>query len=156
METACLKENQARFDQAHETSFLQEPLFSLVGHYGEGPGVALILDGTFDIPGILLDLKDTLIALHTCCMDMDKPFPRFTTESYCDIWSRAKEKTSLCAHYDLHFGHYMAVCADQQSTELHVQLIDITLMTGYSPTRWRMGVNVMIPKKEGNYNVELL
>jgi len=29
-------------------------------------------------------------------------------------------------------------------------------MTGYSPTRWRTGVNVMIPKKEGNYNVELL
>jgi len=118
--------------------------------------VALILDGTFNIPGISLDLKDTLTALHTCCMDMDQPFPRFTTESYCNIWSRAKEKTSLCAQYDLHFGHYMAVCADQQLTELHVQLIDITLMMGYSPTQWQMGVNVMILKKEGNYNVELL
>jgi len=135
MEAACLKENQARFDQAHKTPFLQEPLFSLVGNYREGQGMALILDRTFDIPGILPDLKDTLTALHTCCMDTDQPFPRFTMESYHAIWSRAKEKTSSCAHYDLHFGHYMAVCANPQLTELHVQLIDITLMMGYSPTQ---------------------
>jgi len=134
MEAACLKENQACFDQARDTPFLQESLFSLVSNYGEGQGVALILDGTFDIPGISLDLKDTLTALHMCCMDTDQPFPRFTMESYRSIWSRAKEKTSLCAQYDLHFGHYMAVCADQQLTELHIQLIDITLMMGYSPT----------------------
>jgi len=50
----------------------------------------------------------------------------------------------------------MAVCADPQLIELHVQLIDITLMMGYSPTQWRTGVNVMILKKEGNYNVEQL
>jgi len=32
-------------------------------------------------------------------------------------------------------------------------MIDITLMSGYSPTRWRVGLNVMIPKKAGNYKV---
>jgi len=156
MEAACLKENQACFDQARDTPFLQESLFSLVSNYGEGQGVALILDGTFDIPGISLDLKDTLTALHTCCLDMGQLFPGFTMESYQAIWSRAKEKTSSCAHYNLHFSHYMTVCANQQLTELHVQLINITLMMCYSPIHWRTGVNIMIPKKEGNYNVELL
>jgi len=130
IEAACLKENQACFDQACDTPFLQEPILSLASHYGEGQGVSSILDGTFTIPGILLDLKETLRALHTCCLDMDQPFPRFTMDSYKAIWSWAKEKTSLCAHYDLHFGHYMAVCANQQLTELHIQLINITLMMG--------------------------
>jgi len=156
IEEACLKENQACFNQARDTPFLQEPLFSLVGNYREGKGVTSILEGTFEIPGILPELKEILQALHTCCLDMDQPFPRFTMDSYRSIWSKAKEKMSSCAHYELHFGHYMAVCADPQLIELHVQLIDITLMMGYSPTRWRTGVNVMIPKKEGNYNVEQL
>jgi len=66
IEAACLKENQACFNQVHNTPFLQEPLFSLVGNYGEGQGVALILDGTFDIPGISSDLKDILKSLHMC------------------------------------------------------------------------------------------
>jgi len=134
IEVACLQENQAQFNQASDTPFLQEPLYSLVGNYGEGPGLSLILDGTFNIPGISAKLKDTLKALHTCCLETDQPFPRFTTESYQAIWSKAKEKTPSCAQYDLHFGHYMAACADSQLIELQVQLIDITLMMGYSPT----------------------
>jgi len=134
IEVACLKENQAQFNQACDTPFLQEPLFSLVGNHGEGPGLALILDRTFDILGILSDLKDKLKALHTCCLDTDQPFLRFTTESYHAIWSQAKENTSSCTHYNLHFGHYMAACTDMQLTALQVQLIDITLMMGYSPT----------------------
>ena len=60
IEEACLKENQACFDQARDTPFLQEPLFSLVGNYGEGQGATSILEGTFEIPGILPELKETL------------------------------------------------------------------------------------------------
>jgi len=30
---------------------IKEPIFSLVGNYGEGQGAASILEGTFDIPG---------------------------------------------------------------------------------------------------------
>jgi len=137
-------------------SFLTRASIFTSGNHGEGPGLASILDGTFDIPGILPDLQDILKTLHTCCLDNDQPFPRFTMESYHAIWSWAKEKTSLCAHYDLHFGHHMAACADQQLTALQVQLIDITLMMGYSPTQWHTGVNVMILKKAGNYHVEQL
>jgi len=38
-------------------------------------------------------------------------------------------------------------------TEFHTMMIDITLMSGYSPTCWHVGLNVMIPKKAGNYMV---
>jgi len=75
IEVACLQENQARFNQASDTPFLQELLYSLVGNYGEGPGSSSILDGTFDIPGISAELKDILKALHTCCLEMDQLFP---------------------------------------------------------------------------------
>jgi len=57
IEADCLKENQACSDQVHGTPFLQEPIFSLVGNYGEGQGAAAILDGTFDIPRYLVKLE---------------------------------------------------------------------------------------------------
>jgi len=127
IEAACLKENQVCFDQAKNTPFLEEPLFLLIGSMGEGPGVKSILDGTVDIPGLSLELSKILKALHSCCTPQDQPFPPFTAESYQAIWLQACKQTSSCAHYNLHFGHYMATCADPELTTLNVHLIDITL-----------------------------
>ena len=50
LERACLQENNRRFNQARDTPFIQEPLLSLVGRFGEKAGAALILDGNFDCP----------------------------------------------------------------------------------------------------------
>jgi len=47
----------------------------------------------------------------------------------------------------------MAVCQDDDLTDLHMQLGVIPLMSGYSPARWWMGVNVMLPKKVGDFMV---
>jgi len=108
MEQACLQENQSRFDQAADTPFLAEPLFSLIGQLGEGPGTQAILQGVFDIPGISDQMKDLLTHLHQCMTTTEDSFPQFTGDSHREVWSKAKEITSSSAHSQLHFGHYMA------------------------------------------------
>ena len=156
LETACLQENQSRFDQAADTPFLNKPLFSLIGKLGEGPGTQAILNGEFDQPEIPDQMKELLQHLHKCTRPQEETFPQFTRESYREVWSKAKEITSSSSQYQLHFGHYMAACWDDDLTDFHATMADITLCSGYSPTRWRTGVNVMLPKKPGVLNVEQL
>jgi len=155
MENACLKENQTRFNQASDTPLLCQPLYGLLGPLGQGPAAAAIHTGTFDHPDIDPVTLQTLNALHDCDYSSLGP-TRITIPEYQDIWLHSKERTSSCSKYNLHFGHYIAIAHDENLSTLHTQMVDITIMTGYSPMRWRVGLNVMIPKKLGDYRVQQL
>ncbi len=111
-----------------------------------------ILNGKFEYPSHPV-IQDTLNALKHCNSDNSLGPMRIQADDYRNIWHKSKEKTSSCSKYGLHFGHYIALIHDDDLTDFHTQMIDITLMTGYSPTRWCIGLNVMIPKKTGNYKV---
>jgi len=129
-----------------------EPLFLLLRGLGHGPAIHLVLDGTFENLDLLHPKIQSLFAsLQSGTALGNETFPRFTWEHYQLVWSKAKEKTPSCRHYSLHFGRYMAVCQDNNLTNLHTQLGDIPLMSGYSPARWQTGVNVMLPKKAGDF-----
>jgi len=127
-----------------------EPLFLLLRGLGDGPAVQSVLDGTFELLDLPPAIQSLLASLQSQVALGNETFPRFTWERYQLVWSKAKEKTSSCGHYSLHFGHYMAVCQDDDLTDLHTQLGDIPLMSGYSPARWQTGVNVMIPRFYGD------
>jgi len=81
---------------------------------------------------------------------------RIMVADYQAIWHRSDERTSSGSYHALHFGHYIALSRDEELATLHTQMVDITLMSGYSPARWRIGLNVMIPKKLGDFHVEQL
>jgi hypothetical protein len=49
-ESALLQENERRFNQDHDTTFLVAPVFDLIGPLGIGPHADVILDGTFVAP----------------------------------------------------------------------------------------------------------
>jgi len=59
---------------------------------------------------------------------------RITRDDYKNIWRHAKEQTSSCSKYGLHFGHYFVIIQDDELTDFHTMMINITLMSGYSPT----------------------
>jgi len=128
VEKACLDKNQQHFDQAGMTPCMVEPLFLLLGGLGDGPAVQSVLDGTFEQLDLPPTIQSFLASLQSEVVLGNETFSRFTWEIYQLVWSKAKEKTSSCRHYSLHFGHYMAVCQDDDLTDLHTQLGDIPLM----------------------------
>ena len=73
--------------------------------------------------------------------------------SWKDSWKAAKENTSS-GPSGLHFGHFKADALVPHLAELDATMANIPIITGYTPKRWRRGLNVMIEKKEGGMNVE--
>jgi len=132
IEQACLVENQAHFNQASDTPLLQPPLYGLLGPLGTGIAASAILNGEFQYLENHI-IQDTLNALQHCNPNNSLGSMRIQSKDYRNIWRHTKEKTSSCSKYGLHFGHYMAIIQDAELTDFHAMMIDITLMSGYSP-----------------------
>jgi len=71
------------------------------------------------------------------------------------LWRKA-HKTTSSSPSSIHFGHYIAGMFNPDILILNATLADIPLATGYSPMRWHKGLNVMLEKSPGNFNVEKL
>jgi len=56
----------------------------------------------------------------------------------------------------IHLGHYMARTFNPDILIFNTTMVDLPMKTGYSPRRWREGLNVMLEKILGNYNVQKL
>lgn len=78
-----------------------------------------------------------------------------STEEYIYTWSRCKEYTSSGVS-GLHFGYFKASCLDDTLVDIDRRFIEIPLSTGYSLSRWKKGIDVMIPKKIDSQRVDSL
>jgi len=56
----------------------------------------------------------------------------------------------------VHFGHYMVGTFNPNIAIMNATMVDIPLLTGYTPSCWKKGLNVMLQKQAGNINVENL
>ena len=155
IEKACLEENERRFHQASDTPFMVPPLSTIVGHLGIGPTADCILRGEFEPPPGT-DPYAAKLLLH---LRMDETVSSarpmstiITTEEHCDGWRRVKERTSSgpCGP---HFGHFRAGTTNRLIADFEATMANIPFATGYSPSRWRHGMDVELLKKPGNYRV---
>ena len=86
----------------------------------------------------------------------DNPIPEYITpEQWRSCWKQQKENTSA-GPSGLHFGHLKANATDEDMCFVDATLSAIPFATGYSPTRWQKGTNVMLYKKVANNHVEKL
>jgi len=82
------------------------------------------------------------------------PVPaQITTQTYRDGWIQVKEHTSSGSNV-LHFGHFKAGVKDQTIADFEASMANFPYTTGYSPLRWRHGVDVELLKKPGVYSPE--
>jgi hypothetical protein len=81
------------------------------------------------------------------------PIPPITYNEFCEGWKKAKEGTSSNGP---HFGHYKAAIKHSYIGPLLYKRSLLPMVTGYSPQRHRMGVDVMLLKKENNVHVDNL
>ena len=70
-------------------------------------------------------------------------------------WKKVKERTSSSPS-GLHVGHWKAGCEDPGILWANTILTNIPYMSGYSPIRWRNGLNIMLEKIPDNCRVDKL
>jgi len=70
-------------------------------------------------------------------------------------WKKAKEQTTSSLS-GAHFGHYRSGTFSELINLVHTALSAIPLKTGYSYHQWKKGINVMLEKSPGNFQVDKL
>jgi hypothetical protein len=153
MENVIMHTNKKKYHQTEGCGQLQKgELLRDIGTMGTGPKTSKILDGTYRIPSGTTAITKKFISQMKCA-DNFNSVPPVTFKEFCEGWRCAKEKTSSTGP---HFGHYKAGIKHGKIGRMLFQRSQIPMLTGYSPIRHRRGVDVMLLKKEQNYDVDNL
>jgi len=154
LEKACLEEVGRRFTQAQHTPLLSSPLLKIFAECSKSKEVTRVLSGTF-IPPIPCDEFATKFLSSLAKPSQVSDCAMRTASEYCNGWRKARETTSSLAS-GIHFGHYIAGTFNPEIMVINAALADIPLRTGFSYQQWQTGLNLMIEKTTGNFNVEKL
>jgi len=155
LEQACIDEAGQCFMQAQDTTLLSAPLVNIFGETGIGSqSFKQVLDGTFT-PPMACDPFATKLLHHLYNPPPIKDIPPCTVKDYQCRWCKAQETTSSSPS-EIHFGHYITSTFNLEILVINTKLADIPLCTGLTPACWHKGLNVMLKKSPGNYNVKKL
>ena len=80
---------------------------------------------------------------------------QITTEQHIEGWKKAKERTAP-GHSGLTTAHWKASCSRPYLAALDASWANYPYITGYAPSRWKHGVDILIPKKIQDSRVEAL
>ena len=161
IETASLNEYEKRLNLTVQSPPMTSPLLDDLGYLGVGPGSQSILDGTYCPPsGVDPYAVDWLSQLHWACPSRDRTTPPsifrpcgISTKEHITSWRYAKERIAP-GHSGLHPAHWKASCQDPYLASMDAAWANYPMVSGYSPERWRHGVDTLIPKKIGSESVE--
>jgi hypothetical protein len=138
-----LQVNSSKYQQCNNSPFLQEPLLSDLGYFGDTPISANILDDPYAALLLTHMKRPPSLSPNTSIPDT------VTTEERAGNWKRAKEYTSAGIS-GIHFGMYKAQAADQDLAQYDATSRSIMYNTGESYPRWHTGVDVMLLKASGD------
>ena len=153
MEKYIMEENEEKFHQTEGWSpLLQGQLAKDIGLFGEGPKVQDILDGNYRVPdGYHPSVQRWIDTLKMGKSQQQQA--RVTLQDYQNGWKMVKEKTSSG---ELHFGHFKAGAGTSDIGRVHYSMSMIPMKVGFTPTRWRLGTDVMILKAPNVYLLDKL
>jgi hypothetical protein len=155
MEKALLKELRQRFNQVIQTPFCVSPLFKAVGPLGISAEAQQILDGTYHIPENCDPWAAKLIP-HLTYAFPDTDFPMdHSPQHHKAGWQKVRERTSAGIS-GLTIPQMKAHLQDNYNIFVDTIFARLPYKYGFSPTRWRKGIDVMLEKKKGVYNIDKL
>lgn len=153
------KDNIREYHQAHPTPFCNGILGQNLGQYADSK-LADILEGK-DLPPALLDtlMDETKRMLKT----LGKPPPlvpreislEITAEDFCAMYKVVDENTSSSPSTK-HVGHYKAATGSPALAQIYAIMMWLPYKEGFSPERWRVVLDVMLPKEENNWKIHRL
>jgi hypothetical protein len=149
IERACMDENRNKFHQTRNTPCMREPLCSLLGSLGDTNACRDILRGDFIPPDDNPPFTREFLAHMQQINPLQYPPPpaSLSTKTFQEGWTKIREYT-LSSISRLHFGHLKACAQNVFISNFKSSLSHVPYHTGYSPTAWNYGIDVMIQKKE--------
>jgi hypothetical protein len=154
IEEALLKELQARFNQAKETPFAMEPLLSAVGALGFGPASGQILRGNFT-PTQEIDPWAVKLIPFLQQEIQQAPIEKLSKEEYAEGWRKVKERTSS-GPSGVTIPHMKAHGQVPYLAEADALMAHLPYLHGFSPERWKKGLDIMLEKKPGVRHINTL
>jgi hypothetical protein len=154
IESACLAENDSRFSQSLGTPFLSQPLLDDFGLLGNSDVSAQVMNGTYTPPTGTDDHACLLLPFFRKWDHVADFTMNITHDEFIQSWHRACKRT-VGGLSHLHFGHFKALLAAESPDliDLEVAILNIVVRSGYPLLRWHVGLNVMLLKKPGVYDV---
>ena len=151
IERVVQEETQTRFTAAESSPFCQGLLREQLGYMADTETAASILNGTFTIPTLLDDTAALLIQeigrvgqlVSRGCVRMD-----VSAEEFSDYWRHMKESTSSSMS-GVHFGHYVVAGANPSLSSFFARKISLVMRSGTAPSRWGVGLTVLLEKIAG-------
>jgi len=156
IEKLFVDENVRKYHVTEGGSQLHNPEFiSAFGNHGEGPATQQVLDGTYiPPPSASQDTRDFLSACQYGPKAKALSQPNDVVQRYRDHLKSWKIRNEKTCSYHQHIGHFKAVFNDKKLSWFFFQRADIPDMTGYSPTRHRECIDLMIMKKPSCYELK--
>jgi hypothetical protein len=78
-----------------------------------------------------------------------------TAEDFCAIYKVVDENTSSSPSTK-HVGHYKAATGSPALAQIYAIMMWLPYKEGFSPERWRVVLDVMLPKEENNWKIHRL
>lgn len=153
IEHALLQELEGRFNQAAATPFATEPLLSYAGPVGESQGAQEILRGVSVLRGLDPWAEKFLPFLEQVVPT--QPIGEVSDAEYVASWKRVNERTSAGSS-GITIPHLKAHTTSPFLTKVDNALANLPYKFGFSPARWKKGVDVMLEKKPGTRKINTL
>ena len=149
MEKYIIAENESKFHQTERRCpLLHGQLYRDLGLIGDGPRVKDVLAGTYEPPPGTSEVVRSWLG-RMKIRDPDRIEDIMTSfEDFQKGWKLVAEQT---ASGNLHMGHFKAGSTHPDIGKVHYLLSMIPMTTGYSPTRWQQGIDVMLLKSPEVY-----
>ena len=158
MEQALLQAYEVTLTQANVTPCMQSPLYEHMGPCGNGDLVTDILMGNeLHLEGVSQSTLEVLkyLQLKEGTKVMTAPTPLCREECQSG-WKGINEGISSAMKEGTHYGHWKVGYMDDEIADVHVGFANVPFLSGYTPNRWKYGINSIIPKEHGNYRINRL
>jgi hypothetical protein len=151
IEQAIMACNEEKYEQSFHVPFLQAPLVSEFGYKGLSSASEAVLAGVYGSnlqhEQFILDYLNELEMPEAIREAGEQPMA-ISVEGYRGFWRKAKENIS-CYPSALSFATMKAGASNEIISQVECTLTNTPLQSGYSPSRWKRSIDVMILKKSG-------
>jgi hypothetical protein len=155
MESALFQELRQRFNQAKRTPFCSRPLLDAIGPLGISGNTQDILDSTYQPPEECDPWAAKLIP-HLQYAFPPIYFPMDHSEHEHSTGLKKVRERTLAGISGLTIPQMKAHLLHDHNVQVNTIFARLPYQWGFSPERWRTGVDVMLEKKKGVYNIDKL